>query len=394
MREWLNFIVDQPCRDFFFVSSSVLARAFSDFKKASISECFSKAARHRKWTLDFVTDKIALLVELNHDVVEEQRTREMVSRKSGKAHPLTQPRRKMREISKIYDDVLIVYNDEQCIAKNVRMKTPSLNYQNLGQLLQDSVLFLFDPLLRDLTACPVCLHLTTQRLESRVADNETSCAAATTAGGDGTFVGKSSKHGCFCHVIHCHGLTTGGNCPDCVVKVKNGYVPAIVGPGECPFDCAMCRCMCKVVFEEQHRHTIAIAIEKERTREGAGMEAPCKEKALAVFFFALLQTHLKTILFVSSSIATEEASRRFFRTLHPRPRMSYILALDLLRQAVSSGCLCKKTSHELLTLDSETTICPKNFVVELVVSRRLLKHVVFCVVAEGNTTTYPRTRIS
>ena len=89
MREWLNCIVDQLCKDFFVCNSVLALRAFSDLKKASISGCFSMAARYRKWTLDFVTDKIALLVELNHDVVEERRMREIVFRKTRKAQLLT-----------------------------------------------------------------------------------------------------------------------------------------------------------------------------------------------------------------------------------------------------------------------------------------------------------------
>ena len=40
--------------------------------------------------------------------------------------------------------------------------------------------------------------------------------------------------------------------------------------------------MCKVCFEEQHRHTIAIVIAKERMTEGGVAEAPHKEKAVAV----------------------------------------------------------------------------------------------------------------
>ncbi len=35
-------------------------------------------------------------------------------------------------------------------------------------------------------------------------------------------------------------------------------------------------------FEEQHWHTIAITVAKERMREDGGVEAPCKEKAVAV----------------------------------------------------------------------------------------------------------------
>ena len=56
----------------------------------------------------------------------------------------------------------------------------------------------------------------------------------------------------------------------------------LLGQGSAPSSVQHAVCMCKVVFEEQHRHTIAIAIKKERTREGGGAEALREEKALAV----------------------------------------------------------------------------------------------------------------
>jgi hypothetical protein len=81
MLEWFDSIVNQPSKDFF-VRNFEQARSFSDLKKASISGCSSKAARYRKWTLDFVTDKIALLLELN---VEERRAREIAFREVGES---------------------------------------------------------------------------------------------------------------------------------------------------------------------------------------------------------------------------------------------------------------------------------------------------------------------
>jgi hypothetical protein len=56
----------------------------------------------------------------------------------------------------------------------------------------------------------------------------------------------------------------------------------MVGPGECGYDCQMSACMCKVCFEEQHRHTIAITIMRAKVREGSGAKAPCKERAVVV----------------------------------------------------------------------------------------------------------------
>jgi hypothetical protein len=96
------------------------------------------------------------------------------------------------------------------------------------------------------------------------------------------FEGLSARHGCFCHAIHCRGQQNGGNCPECTAKVRNGNVPVMVGPGERGYDCRTCRCMCTVVFDEQHRHTIETAIAKERMREGGGVEETRKEKVVAV----------------------------------------------------------------------------------------------------------------
>jgi hypothetical protein len=43
--------------------------------------------------------------------------------------------------------------------------------------------------------------------------------------------------------------------------------------------------MCKVMFDEQHRHTIAIAIANERMWEGGGADKLCKEKAIEVLSY-------------------------------------------------------------------------------------------------------------
>jgi hypothetical protein len=181
----------------------------------------------------------------------------------------------MKKVVKAFNESLLLFNESQRLEENNCLKTRSLNYQNSGQHLQDAVLF--DPLLQDLT----CHHLSTQRLKSRVADNQAACDAASAAGGDRTFVGRLARHRCFCHAIHCCGQPNGGNCPDCRSRARNGNVPAMVGPGQCGFDCRTCGYMCKVVFEEHHRHTITIAITRAKEREGKGEDAPSKEKVMA-----------------------------------------------------------------------------------------------------------------
>jgi hypothetical protein len=112
------------------------------------------------WTGDFVTDKIALLLELNQQVIDEKKARDIATGRSGNCSPQTQLRRAIKKVVKQLDQTLIVYNEAQRLEENSRLKTPSLNHLNSGQRLQDTLLF--DPMLRDLTACPVCSHLRTQ----------------------------------------------------------------------------------------------------------------------------------------------------------------------------------------------------------------------------------------
>ena len=116
-------------------------------------------------------------------------------------------------------------------------------------------------------ACPVWHHVSTQILECQLVNNQAARAAASVAGGDGKFDGLSSKHGCFCHAIHCRGQQNGGNCPECKMRAQQGEIQAVVGPGQCPYNCSTCSCMCKVVFEEQHRHTISFALKRINLKE-------------------------------------------------------------------------------------------------------------------------------
>jgi hypothetical protein len=60
-----------------------------------------------------------------------------------------------------------LYDEDQRLLENGLMKTPSLNLQKSGTRLQDA--FIFDPTMRDLTACPVCHHVSTQILECQLA---------------------------------------------------------------------------------------------------------------------------------------------------------------------------------------------------------------------------------
>ncbi len=71
MRKWLEEIIHQPFQDFF-LNNSEQATSFDDLKKVSVFKCTYKTAYFRKWTVDFASDKMALLIELNQQVVNEK----------------------------------------------------------------------------------------------------------------------------------------------------------------------------------------------------------------------------------------------------------------------------------------------------------------------------------
>ena len=166
MREWLEEIVHQPFQDFF-LNNSEQAKSFDDLKKVSVFKCTSKTARFRKWTVDFVSDKLALLIELNQQVVNEKTVREKETGRVGHAPPKTKLRRAILKLVKEYSESRRLYDEDQRLLENGLMKTPSLNQQKSGTRLQDA--FIFDPTMSDLTACPVCHHVSTQILECQLA---------------------------------------------------------------------------------------------------------------------------------------------------------------------------------------------------------------------------------
>ena len=88
MREMLDVIVHQPFQDFF-LNNSEQAKSFNNLKKVSVFKCTSKTARFRKWMVDFISDKLALLMELNQQVVNEKTAREKETGRVGRAPPKT-----------------------------------------------------------------------------------------------------------------------------------------------------------------------------------------------------------------------------------------------------------------------------------------------------------------
>ncbi len=67
------------------------------------------------------------------------------------------------------------------------------------------------------------------------------------------------------------------------MRAQQGEIRAVLGPGQCrPYSCSTCSCMCKAVFEEQHRHTISFALERFCLKEKNASEEAAPENAIAV----------------------------------------------------------------------------------------------------------------
>ena len=126
MREWLDVIVHQPFQDFF-LNNSEQAKSFDDLKRVSVFTCTSKTARFRKWTVDFVSDKLALLIDLNQQVVNKKTVREKETGRVGHAPPKTKLRRAILKLVKVYSESCRLYDEDQRLLKNGLTKTPSLN---------------------------------------------------------------------------------------------------------------------------------------------------------------------------------------------------------------------------------------------------------------------------
>jgi hypothetical protein len=247
----------------------------------------SKTTRQKKWTLDFVADKLAILLVLRQQVVDERESRKKSGVVSYHAQPRTKLRRLFSTLHAKYLECELLYAEDQRQDINRQEQTPSLNYQARGTRLQDGVLW--DAEKRDLLECPVCGLGCTMRVDdvhTINAYNQGARDSATAKGGDGTFTAKSPKHGCYGYFLSCNGRTDGGNCPDCIRHVRNKERPArMCGPGECPFSCLICLSRCQVVFDEVHRHAITNAIDlssKKKKRAGGKKDKEPDEKGLAV----------------------------------------------------------------------------------------------------------------
>jgi hypothetical protein len=177
--------------------------------------------------LDFVADKLAILLVLRQQVVDERESRKKRGAVGHHAQKRTKLRRLFSALHAKYLKCELLYAEDQCQEVNRQEQTPSLNYQaSRGTRLQDGVLW--DPEKRDLLECLVCGLCCKMRVDDVHTINAYSQGArdSTTAkGGDGTFTAKLPSHGCYGYMLSCNGRLDGGNCPECIRRVRNKERP-------------------------------------------------------------------------------------------------------------------------------------------------------------------------
>ncbi len=248
----------------------------------------SKTSRTKKWTVDFVADKLPLLLVLWQQAVDARERRKKMC--TVGALPRTILKRTLEELFKKYKGCANLYAEAQRANLNCIERTPSLNYQATGSRLQDGVLW--DASKQDIHECPVCSHCCTMIVDNALtvsAYNQGARDTTTAKGGDGKFAAKSTRVGHYCFSLFCGGQPDGGNCPECIRRVKDSKRPSPAGPGECGFSCRVCSCRCQVAFNEVHWYHIANAISTtaKKKRAAGGEEKKPEEKGLAVVSRAL-----------------------------------------------------------------------------------------------------------
>ena len=99
--------------------------------------------------------------------------------------------------------------------------------------------------------------------------NATNRELRTTAsvdGGDGKFKGVLATKGCYDYLQNCRGHAAGFGCDECEGEAADGEVARDQGPGICGFDCKVCACDCRCVFQEHNRQKIRVGIGREKKR--------------------------------------------------------------------------------------------------------------------------------
>jgi predicted alpha/beta hydrolase len=91
MRDWLEIFVSESQQDFFLNGSRQIEN-FQLLMKACRFPALSKTSRAKKWTSDFVADKLAILLVLRQQGIDEREER----KRSGSVGHYAQARTKLR----------------------------------------------------------------------------------------------------------------------------------------------------------------------------------------------------------------------------------------------------------------------------------------------------------
>jgi hypothetical protein len=101
-----------------FLRNSEQANSFDDLKQLFTLACPTESACKRMWSINFVTDKITLLLELNQQVDNKKKARVAAMGHMGNASPQTKLRRINIKIVKAYGNSLLLHNGAQRLKEN------------------------------------------------------------------------------------------------------------------------------------------------------------------------------------------------------------------------------------------------------------------------------------
>ena len=273
-RTMLLNIVSRRLEEYFLRGTSQ-ATDFEKLKKQCHAGWTSALGRNRVWTMPYTAEKLGLLLVLREQVNSEKKVRACSPRK-GRASATNDLKRAFAKLYAAYGKSLQSYLETKRAEANRSVRLPSLDRQLTGTLLQYK--FPWNQRKKDANGCPCCQHTSTMAVESNAdvnAKNRELRTKASANGGDGKFTAASASHGCYCYSNNCRGHRAGFGCSECMRKYSDdGETPIDRGPGVCGFDCVICACDCKCVFQEHNRQKIAVGIAREKTRlEGQGKAA-------------------------------------------------------------------------------------------------------------------------
>ena len=260
----------------FFRQESEYKTAFEAIEKAIRESSHGKTVsyRNKTWTQPFCANHLAMLISIR---TFEKKLQEE-SKVSSLCRGMTPLKRVFIALEKIYNPSLKLFEIEQVRQSNVKHRTPTLNYQNSGKRIQDTLPFSAKDV--DKNACPVCLHSFTMTVGNAEANTKNQELRTATAGEK--FDAVSAVHACYCYSIDCHGDPNGIGCPFCEALAKKGTLQSDdVQPGYCGFlECKICAhscndsgCSCQVSFNEEKRQMIATSIMKTKQKKSSGKPA-------------------------------------------------------------------------------------------------------------------------